>query len=126
MSIRILVVEEHELLREKIAEILSRDERISEVVQVASYSNLRSVIGTANPALILGDFVGFRKYMEMSGARSGESLPESNFLLYTDRYEQLPAESANEYSGRRLFNLRHICGEVRSFIDGAKPDGGSK
>lgn len=126
MSIKILVVEEHDLLRAKIAEILARDERISEVVQVASYANLLSAIGAARPTLILGDFVGFRKFMETSGASGAEWLPESNFLLYSDRFDQLPMENPNEYSGRRLFNLIHISSEVSNFIDGVKPDDGSK
>lgn len=119
-SVKVLVVEERDLLREKIAGILSREENISMVIQLSSYSELQTAVGETGPDLVLGDLLKFKIFCKKTGVSAGELCPDANILLYTDEYEQLHRIEEERLSKQRIFNVRRIQQEVRSFLQDAK------
>ena len=118
-SIKVLIVEERDLLREKIAGILSREENISMVIQLSSYSRLQTAVGETGPDLVLGDLLELKKFCEKTGISADELCPGVNILLYTDECEKLHRIEADHPGGQRIFNVRRIQQEVRSFLQDA-------
>lgn len=119
-SIKVLIVEEKDLLREKIAGILSREKSITMVMQVSTYSKLQSVLKGADPDIILGDFYEFNKFCKEKKVTPGELCPDSNILLYTDEYRQLNRIEVGQMGVQNIFNVRRIQQEVRTFLKDSK------
>jgi hypothetical protein len=117
-SIKILIVEERDLLREKIAGVLSRENNITMVIQVSSYSNLKASLGEMAPDLVLGDYFEFNKFCKKAGIAAGELCPEANILLYIDEDGRLLRPE--DIGQKRICNLPRIQKEVRSFLQDAK------
>jgi len=119
-SINILIVEERDLLREKIAGILSREENITMVIQVSSYSKLKTVMEETVPDLILGDFFEFDRFHKKTGITTADLCSDTNILLYTDEDERLSRNEMDHCGVRRVFDVRRVQQEVISFLQDIK------
>jgi len=119
-SIKVLIVEKRDLLREKIAGILSREKNITMVIQVSSYSKLQTILGETVPDLVIADYFEFNKFCKEKCLVSGELFPEANILLYTDEYGQLNRIEMGSIGDKKIFNVRRIQQEVSSFLRDAK------
>jgi hypothetical protein len=119
-SIKVLVVEARNLLREKLAGILSREEGTSMVIQVSSYSNLQTALGETVPDLVFGDFFEFNKFCKETGTSAGELCPDATILLYMNEYEQSHRVEVEHLGDPRVFNVLNIHQEVRRFLEYAK------
>jgi hypothetical protein len=119
-SVKVLIVEERNLLREKIAGILSREDTISMVVQVSSYSKLQTVLEETMPDLFLGDFFEFNKFCNKKGIVPGDLCPAGNILLYTDEYRRLDRIEVGHPEKQKIFDVRRVQEEVSCFLKDKK------
>jgi hypothetical protein len=119
-SVKVLIVEERNLLREKIAGILSREDSISMVIQVAFYSKLQTVLRETVPDLFLGDFFEFNKFCKEKEIKPGELCPAANILLYTDEYRRLDRIEVGHPVAEKVFDVRRVQQEVSSFLHDSK------
>jgi DNA-binding NarL/FixJ family response regulator len=117
---KVLIVEELDILREKIAGIISSEENISMVIQVSSYSKLQTALEETNPDLVLGDLLELRRFCEKTGISAVELCSNANILLYTDEDEPLQWIEAGHHSEQRIINVRRIQQEVKTFLQNAK------
>lgn len=115
-TVKVLIVEERNLLREKIAGILSREEYICMVIQVASYSRLRTALRNAAPDIFLADFFEFNKFCKNEGILVGSLCPDASILLYTDEYMRLSRIEGGQPIVKRVFDVRRIQEEVKNFM----------
>lgn len=113
---KVVIVEERDLLREKIAGILSREDDITMVIQVSSYSKLQAVLGETVPDLVLGNFSEFNKFCKETVISAGELCLDANILLYTDEPWLLKQIKADRLDEQKFVDVRDILEEVRSFI----------
>ncbi|MFA6448988.1 MAG: hypothetical protein WCX65_05965 [bacterium] len=120
-SIKILIVEEQDLLREKIAGILSREENITMVIQIASYSKLRGALEETIPDILLADFFEFNKFCKENGIFAGDLCPDANTLLYTDENWRLNPLETGHLGEQRIFDVRLIQQEVKSYLQAMSP-----
>ena len=118
--IKVLIVEERDLLREKIAGILSREEYILTVTQVSSYSKLQIALVETVPDLVLGDMLKLRKFCEKTGVSVDELCPDAKILLYTDENGQMHRNEVEHHGNQGAFHVRYIQQEVRSFLQDSK------
>lgn len=118
-SIKVIIVEERDLLREKIAGILSREEGITMVMQVSSYSKLHAVLGETVTDVVIGDFFQFIKFCKEKDILSNELCSGEKLLLYSDEDVRLSLFEAGHPGGKRIFNVLDILKEVRNFLNGA-------
>ena len=115
-SIKVLIVEERDMLREKIAGILSREKNITMVIQMSSYTKIKTALGETIPDLILGDIFQFNKFSKEKGITAAQLCPRSNILLYTDEYRQLNRIEVGHPGEQKIFNVRRVQQEVKNFI----------
>jgi len=115
-STKVLIVEERDLLREKIAGILSREKNITLVIQVSSFSKLQLALGETTLDLILGDYFDFNKYFKEKNISAADLCPTANILLYTDDYRQLNQIEMEHPNEQRIIDVRHILQEVNNFL----------
>ncbi|MFC1474797.1 hypothetical protein ACFLQK_02020 [bacterium] len=118
--VKVLIIEERDLLREKIAGILSREKNITAVIQVSSYSALKASFEEISPNLILGDFMECEKFCKETGVSIDELCPGANILLYTDEYERLLKNKVEHLGDQRVVNVRRIQQEVKTFLQDTK------
>ena len=119
-SMKVLIVEERDLLREKIAGILSRERDIAMVIQISSYSKLKRSLKETVPDLVLAHYFKFNRFCKDKKTSAVKLFPEDNILLYADEYERLNRIDERHISEQKVFDICHIQEEVKSFLQDAR------
>lgn len=115
-SLKVLIVEERYVLRERIADLLSREQDIEVVAQVPSYSLLETALRETVPDLVLGGVFQFKKFCEDSGVSTCELYSNENILLYTDEDGKFDHIKVGRLGEHRILDVRRIQKEVRIFL----------
>lgn len=120
-SINVFVIEKQNLLREKIAGILSREDNINMVTQMSSYPRLQKALKKTVPDLVLGDFFEFNKFCTDTGISSKELCADEKLLLYSDESVYLIRIVDGHIGNQSVFDVRFILEEVTKFHKNMKP-----
>lgn len=120
---KVLIVEKRDLLREKIAGILSREDDITMVIQVSSYSKLQNVLGETVPDMVIGNFFEFNKFCKETGITAGDLCLDASILLYTDETWLLNQIKANRLDEQKFVDVRNIQEEVKIFLKKKSEEG---
>lgn len=117
--INVFVVEKQNLLREKIAGILSREEKIVMVTQMSTYPELQKAIKESGPDLVLGDYFEFNKFCKETGISSKKLCASDKLLLYCDESVGITRIIDGHIGAQRVFDIRFIQDEVKRFLEHA-------
>ncbi|MFA6448974.1 MAG: hypothetical protein WCX65_05895 [bacterium] len=115
-SIKVIIVEERNQARERIAELLTGEKNIDLVKQVSSYSELQAALEETKADLVLGDYFEFNKFCDDKWMSISELYPDTNILLYSDEDGQLDRIKVGCLEEQRIFDVRRIQHEVKNFI----------
>jgi hypothetical protein len=104
------------LLRERIADLLSREKNIAKVVQAPSYSKFQTAMVETVPDLVLAGYFEFTKFCEYTGISISGLYPNANILLYTDEDGQMDRIKVGHLDKQRVFDVRRVQQEVKKFL----------
>ena len=115
-SYNILIVENSDFLREKIAGVLSRRPNVWMVTQVSNYSNLLQAARQSDPDVILVD-MRLASSKKETIAQVSKECPDSKILLFADDDVESYRKAAGQLGAHKVIDLQNLVEEFQNVLD---------